>query len=126
MANRFFNPDSYGVAAFRSRQQVLRFDQLLREQGIPTNVISTPRGGIYGVWRIGVFSRSVFGSGPADTAYCASEQFDWVLSRGESQRTVCGATGVIIYAAGVSVALHSEKQVVKMRLYCRNPLLLIE
>lgn len=35
--------DVYGVAAFRSRQQVLRFESTLRRQGIPTSVVSTPR-----------------------------------------------------------------------------------
>ena len=34
---------SYGVAAFRSRQQVLRTNELLRRQGISSGVISTPR-----------------------------------------------------------------------------------
>lgn len=33
----------YGVAAFRSRQQVLRFEQILRREGIPVRVVSTPR-----------------------------------------------------------------------------------
>ena len=33
----------YGVAAFRSRQQVLRFEQVLRREGIPVRVVSTPR-----------------------------------------------------------------------------------
>jgi len=33
----------YGVAAFRSRQQVLRFEQTLRQQGINVRVVSTPR-----------------------------------------------------------------------------------
>jgi len=44
MRNVPVNPDTYGVAAFRSRQQVLRFDQMLREKGIPSRVINTPRG----------------------------------------------------------------------------------
>ena len=35
--------DVYGVAAFRSRQQVLRFEQALRRRGVPVRVISTPR-----------------------------------------------------------------------------------
>ena len=35
--------DAYGVAAFRSRQQVLRFEAALRRRGIPASVISTPR-----------------------------------------------------------------------------------
>ena len=33
----------YGVAAFRSRQQVLRFEQMLRKDGVPVRVVSTPR-----------------------------------------------------------------------------------
>ena len=33
----------YGVAAFRSRQQVLRFEQVLRREGVPVRVVSTPR-----------------------------------------------------------------------------------
>lgn len=35
--------DIYGVAAFRSRQQVLRFEAALRQRGVPTRVITTPR-----------------------------------------------------------------------------------
>ena len=35
--------DLYGVAAFRSRQQVLRFESALRQRGIPTQVVTTPR-----------------------------------------------------------------------------------
>ena len=35
--------DEYGVAAFRSRQQVLRFEAALRRRGVPASVISTPR-----------------------------------------------------------------------------------
>ena len=35
--------DTYGVAAFRSRQQVLRFESALRRRGIPVGVITTPR-----------------------------------------------------------------------------------
>ena len=35
--------DIYGVAAFRSRQQVLRFEAALRGQGIPARVVTTPR-----------------------------------------------------------------------------------
>lgn len=35
--------DAYGVAAFRSRQQVLWFEQMLRARGVPVGVISTPR-----------------------------------------------------------------------------------
>lgn len=33
----------YGVAAFRSRQQVLRFEQVLRLEGLNVRVVSTPR-----------------------------------------------------------------------------------
>ncbi len=33
----------YGVAAFRSRQQVLRFEERLRCMGVPVRVVSTPR-----------------------------------------------------------------------------------
>ena len=35
--------DAYGVAAFRSRQQVLWFEAVLRRLGVPVEVISTPR-----------------------------------------------------------------------------------
>lgn len=35
--------DAYGVAAFRSRQQVLWFEAALRRRGVPAGVISTPR-----------------------------------------------------------------------------------
>ena len=35
--------EAYGVAAFRSRQQVLWFEQVLRRYGVPVSVISTPR-----------------------------------------------------------------------------------
>jgi len=35
--------DIYGVAAFRSRQQVLRFEAVLRRMGVPAGVVSTPR-----------------------------------------------------------------------------------
>ena len=35
--------DVYGVAAFRSRQQVLRFESALRQRGVPTQVVTTPR-----------------------------------------------------------------------------------
>ena len=33
----------YGVAAFRSRQQVLRFEAVLRRMGVPAQVVTTPR-----------------------------------------------------------------------------------
>ena len=35
--------EDYGVAAFRSRQQVLRLEAALRRQGVPVSVVSTPR-----------------------------------------------------------------------------------
>ena len=35
--------EAYGVAAFRSRQNVLWFEQVLRRYGVPISVISTPR-----------------------------------------------------------------------------------
>ena len=35
--------DIYGVAAFRSRQQVLRFEAALNRRGIPARVVTTPR-----------------------------------------------------------------------------------
>ena len=35
--------DVYGVAAFRSRQQVLRFEAQLARQGVLARVVSTPR-----------------------------------------------------------------------------------
>ena len=35
--------DAFGVAAFRSRQQVLWFEAALRRRGVPVEVISTPR-----------------------------------------------------------------------------------
>ena len=34
---------SFGLAAFRSRTQVLRFDEALRRAGLAAGVISTPR-----------------------------------------------------------------------------------
>ena len=35
--------DVFGIAAFRSRQQVLRFEDALRREGIPSGVMTTPR-----------------------------------------------------------------------------------
>ncbi|MBQ7656128.1 MAG: DUF3343 domain-containing protein [Clostridia bacterium] len=35
--------DNYGIAAFRSRQQVMRFDSALRKAGISSDIVSTPR-----------------------------------------------------------------------------------
>ncbi|MBR3928732.1 MAG: DUF3343 domain-containing protein [Clostridia bacterium] len=34
---------SYGVAAYRSRQQVMKINDLLRRNGISSSVVSTPR-----------------------------------------------------------------------------------
>ena len=34
---------TFCIAAFRSRQQVMRFDAALRRAGIPCDIISTPR-----------------------------------------------------------------------------------
>ena len=36
-------PSSFGLAAFRSRTQVLRFEEALRRAGLASGVISTPR-----------------------------------------------------------------------------------
>ena len=36
-------PSSFGLAAFRSRTQVLRFEEALRRAGLVSGVISTPR-----------------------------------------------------------------------------------
>lgn len=33
----------YGIAAFRSRQQVMRFEELLKNAGLSVQVVSTPR-----------------------------------------------------------------------------------
>lgn len=35
--------DVYGIAAFRSRQQVLRFEDALRRADIPAAIVTTPR-----------------------------------------------------------------------------------
>ena len=35
--------ESFGIAAFRSRQAVLRFDDALRSAGLITHIITTPR-----------------------------------------------------------------------------------
>ncbi len=35
--------EGYGIAAFRSRQQVLRFEAALARYGISSRVVSTPR-----------------------------------------------------------------------------------
>lgn len=35
--------DVYGIAAFRSRQQVLKYEALLARSGVASRVVSTPR-----------------------------------------------------------------------------------
>ena len=35
--------ETFAIAAFRSRQQVLRFEDALRREGIPAGVMTTPR-----------------------------------------------------------------------------------
>ena len=35
--------EPFGIAAFRSRQQVMRFDSALRRAGLRSEIISTPR-----------------------------------------------------------------------------------
>lgn len=35
--------ERFGVAAFRSRQQVTAFEQVLRRAGVPVSIVSTPR-----------------------------------------------------------------------------------
>ena len=35
--------ETFGIAAFRSRQQVMRFDRALRRAGIRSDIVSTPR-----------------------------------------------------------------------------------
>ncbi|MGI5884243.1 MAG: DUF3343 domain-containing protein [Candidatus Spyradocola sp.] len=35
--------ESYGIAAFRSRQAVLRFEDMLRRAGVQAQVVTTPR-----------------------------------------------------------------------------------
>lgn len=36
-------PETFGIAAFRSRQQVLRFESALKRAGVRVQVVSTPR-----------------------------------------------------------------------------------
>ncbi len=36
-------PEIFGIAAFRSRQQVLRFESALKRAGLRVQVVSTPR-----------------------------------------------------------------------------------
>ncbi len=35
--------DTFGIGAFRSRQQVMRFDSALRRAGVRTELVSTPK-----------------------------------------------------------------------------------
>lgn len=35
--------ERFGIAAFRSRQQVQLFEQLLRRAGVPASIVTTPR-----------------------------------------------------------------------------------
>lgn len=35
--------EQFGIAAFRSRQQVMGFERALRRAGVPTGIITTPR-----------------------------------------------------------------------------------
>ncbi|MBE5770953.1 MAG: DUF3343 domain-containing protein [Clostridiales bacterium] len=35
--------ETFGIGAFRSRQQVMRFDSALRRAGVQSQIISTPR-----------------------------------------------------------------------------------
>ncbi|MBP3631542.1 MAG: DUF3343 domain-containing protein [Oscillospiraceae bacterium] len=35
--------ETFGIASFRSRQQVLKFEGALRREGIRTSIITTPR-----------------------------------------------------------------------------------
>ncbi len=35
--------EHFGIAAFRSRQQVLRFEAALKREGLPVRVMTTPR-----------------------------------------------------------------------------------
>ena len=44
--------DQYGIAAFRSRQQVLRFEDALRREGVQTSVVTTPRAVALGCGRV--------------------------------------------------------------------------
>lgn len=36
-------PETFAIASFRSRQQVLRFEAALRREGLSVSVITTPR-----------------------------------------------------------------------------------
>lgn len=35
--------NEYGIAAFRSRQQVMKFEEALRREGLYARIVSTPR-----------------------------------------------------------------------------------
>lgn len=35
--------ESFGIAAFRSRQQVMRMNELYHREGLKTSIVSTPR-----------------------------------------------------------------------------------
>ena len=35
--------ETFGIASFRSRQQVLKFEGALRREGVRTSIITTPR-----------------------------------------------------------------------------------
>ena len=35
--------EQFGIAAFRSRQQVMHFESALRRAGVPASIITTPR-----------------------------------------------------------------------------------
>ena len=35
--------EQFGIAAFRSRQQVMHFERALRRAGVPSSIITTPR-----------------------------------------------------------------------------------
>ena len=38
--------EQFGIAAFRSRQQVMQFERALRRAGVPASIVTTPA-----VWR---------------------------------------------------------------------------
>ena len=50
--------ESYGIAAFRSRQAVLRFEEMLRRAGVRAQVITTPRAVSLGLRPVGAISRA--------------------------------------------------------------------
>ena len=53
------NEELFGIAAFRSRQQVMRFEDTLRRAGLPVKVISTPRDVAVGLSLIHIFHRGL-------------------------------------------------------------------